>query len=156
MRSNRLPSYPPSAARPRLTGAVAVVLGSGLVVGLIEEGSKLSVLAFGTRRNRNLNEPVDGMVYASAVALGFAAIETLTYILRTYDIGLAYHLSPSSAAHLALTSRPLTLRTPLTRHGRSVFTHSEIGTAGLLDSLSPYFVAAGICAALKLTTSPSE
>jgi RsiW-degrading membrane proteinase PrsW (M82 family) len=93
-----------SAASPRLSGAVVVVVASGLVVGLIEEGSKFSVLVLGTRRNANLNEPVDGMIYASAVALGFASIESLTYILRSYDVGLAYHLSPSSAAHLALTT----------------------------------------------------
>ena len=93
-----------SATGPRLTGAVVVVLGSGLLVGLIEEGSKFSVLVFGTRRNRHFNEPVDGMIYASAVALGFAAIESLLYILRTYDVGLAYHLSPSTASHLALTT----------------------------------------------------
>jgi RsiW-degrading membrane proteinase PrsW (M82 family) len=93
-----------SAASPRLSGAVVVVIASGLAVGLIEEGSKFSVLVLGTRRNANLNEPVDGMIYASAVALGFASIESLTYILRSYDVGLAYHLSPSSAAHLALTT----------------------------------------------------
>ena len=92
-----------SATRPRLTGAVVVILGSGLLVGLIEEGAKFSVLVWGTRRTSHFNEPVDGMIYASAVALGFAALESFTYILRTYDIGLAYHLSPSSAAHLALT-----------------------------------------------------
>jgi RsiW-degrading membrane proteinase PrsW (M82 family) len=92
-----------SLVQPRLSGAVVVVLASGLAVGLIEEGSKFSVLVLGTRRNANLNEPVDAMIYASAVALGFAAIESLTYILRSYDVGLAYHLSPSSAAHLALT-----------------------------------------------------
>ncbi len=92
-----------SATRPRLTGAVVVILGSGLLVGLIEEGSKFTVLVWGTRRTAHFNEPVDGMIYASAVALGFAALESFTYILRTYDIGLAYHLSPSSAAHLALT-----------------------------------------------------
>ncbi|HUY23461.1 MAG TPA: PrsW family glutamic-type intramembrane protease [Acidimicrobiales bacterium] len=92
-----------SATRPRLSGAVGVVLGGGLLVGLIEEGSKFSVLVLGTRRNTNLNEPVDGMIYASAVALGFAGVETLSYILRTYDVALAYHLSPSTASHLALT-----------------------------------------------------
>jgi len=93
-----------SLTGPRLTGAVATVIGSALVVGLIEEGSKFAVLVLGTRRNPNPNEPVDGMVYATAVALGFAGIESLTYILRSYDVGLAYHLSPSSAAHLALVS----------------------------------------------------
>jgi len=92
-----------SATRPRLTGAVVVILGGGLVVGLIEEGSKFVVMVAGTRRTTHFNEPVDGMIYASAVALGFAAIESFTYILRTYDIGLAYHLSPTSAAQLALS-----------------------------------------------------
>ena len=92
-----------SATRPRLTGAVVVILGSGLLVGLIEEGSKFVVTYVGTRRTAHFTEPVDGMIYASAVALGFAAIETFTYILRTYDIALAYHLSPSSAAQLALS-----------------------------------------------------
>jgi RsiW-degrading membrane proteinase PrsW (M82 family) len=93
-----------SATRPRLSGTAALILGSGLLVGLIEEGSKFSVVVLGTRRNPNLNEPVDGMIYASAVALGFAAVESLTYILRTYDVGLAYHLSPATAGHLALTT----------------------------------------------------
>jgi RsiW-degrading membrane proteinase PrsW (M82 family) len=93
-----------SLTRPRLTGAAGVVIASALVVGLIEEGSKFAVLVLGTRRNANLNEPVDGMVYATAVALGFAGVESLIYILRSYDVGLGYHLSPSSAAHLALVS----------------------------------------------------
>jgi RsiW-degrading membrane proteinase PrsW (M82 family) len=92
-----------SATRPRLNGAVAVVVAGAVLVGLIEEGAKFSVVVLGTRRNPNLNEPVDGMIYASAVALGFAAVETLSYILRTYDVGIAYRLSPSTAAHLALT-----------------------------------------------------
>lgn len=93
-----------SLVGPRLTGAADVVIASTLAVGLIEEGSKFAVLVLGTRRNPNLNEPVDGMVYATAVALGFAGLESLTYILRSYDVGLAYHLSPSWAAHLALVS----------------------------------------------------
>ncbi len=38
-----------SLARPRLTGAAVVVIGSALVVGLIEEGSKFAVLVLGTR-----------------------------------------------------------------------------------------------------------
>ncbi len=92
-----------SATRPRLSGAVVVVIGGAVLVGLIEEGSKFFVVVLGTRRSPHLDEPVDGMIYASAVALGFAAIETLSYILRSYDVGLAYKLSPATAAHLALT-----------------------------------------------------
>jgi protease PrsW len=92
-----------SLTQPRLSGAVIVVLASGLVVGLIEEGAKFSVLVLGTHRSRHLNEPVDGMIYAAAVSLGFAGIESLIYILRSYDVAIAYHLSPASASHLALT-----------------------------------------------------
>ena len=101
-----------SAAHVQLTGAVAVIVVSAIAVGLIEEGAKYSVVWLGTRRQGSLSEPVDGMIYASTVALGFAAIETLTYILRTYNVAIAYHLSPATAAHLALTvtapSRALT------------------------------------------------
>jgi hypothetical protein len=42
------------------------------------------------------------MIYASAVALGFAAIETM-YILREFNVELAYHLTPTHAASIALT-----------------------------------------------------
>jgi len=101
-----------SIARVQLTGAVAVIIVSAVAVGLIEEGAKYSVVWLGTRRSGSLSEPVDGMIYASTVALGFAGIETLTYILRTYNVAVAYHLSPATAAHLALTvtapSRALT------------------------------------------------
>jgi RsiW-degrading membrane proteinase PrsW (M82 family) len=139
-----------SATQPRLSGAVIIVLGSGLLVGLIEEGSKFSVLVLGTRRNRNLNEPVDGMIYASAVALGFAGIESLIYILRSYDVGLAYHLSPSSAAHLALTTTA-PLRALVGNLGHMAWTgvigyaygRRRCGTASRAEVFRAYLVAAG-------------
>jgi RsiW-degrading membrane proteinase PrsW (M82 family) len=56
--------------------AVAV---STVVVGVAEEGAKLLavwVLAF---RRREFDEPVDGIVYACAAALGFAAAENVKY-----------------------------------------------------------------------------
>ncbi len=91
-----------SATGVTLKGAVGVIVASAAAVGLIEEGSKFAVMVLGTRRTTHLNEPVDGMIYASAVALGFAAIETLTYIVRAYDQALGGDVTPSQAAHLAI------------------------------------------------------
>ena len=85
-----------------LKGSASAIVVSTIGIGLIEEGAKFLVMVLGTRRSPHLNEPVDGMVYASSVALGFAAIETLTYIIRAYDLTLGQDVTPSQAAHLAL------------------------------------------------------
>lgn len=65
-----------------LAGAV---IGIGLVTilaGVTEEPIKLWVTAWRTRRNPNLNEPVDGLIYGTAVGLGFAAAETVLYLIQ--------------------------------------------------------------------------
>jgi RsiW-degrading membrane proteinase PrsW (M82 family) len=57
---------------------LSVAVGT-LVVGVSEEGAKLlSVLILAWRR-REFDEPVDGVVYSSAAALGFAAAENAKY-----------------------------------------------------------------------------
>jgi RsiW-degrading membrane proteinase PrsW (M82 family) len=75
--------------------ATALVGAAG--VGLIEEGAAFATFWAVCRRSAHLNEPVDGMIYASSVALGFAAFETTLYILGTYhkDLLLGY---PAQAA----------------------------------------------------------
>ena len=75
---------------PLLAGTIETLvtvplLGTGLVgwilaVGLVEETVKLVPVWLLVRRNRNLNEPVDGMVYMVAAGLGFAAVETTLFI----------------------------------------------------------------------------
>lgn len=54
-----------------------------LLVGPIEEAAKYLAAFIVVRKNPNFNEPVDGMLYLATVALGFAALETTTYILRS-------------------------------------------------------------------------
>jgi RsiW-degrading membrane proteinase PrsW (M82 family) len=49
-----------------------------LVVGVVEEGAKLLATTF-ARRRREFDEPIDGIIYAAAAAIGFAAAENLTY-----------------------------------------------------------------------------
>ena len=49
-------------------------------VGLIEEGSKFFFMKKFTWKNPNFNYTFDGVVYAVAVSLGFAAIENILYV----------------------------------------------------------------------------
>lgn len=49
-----------------------------LVVGVVEEGAKLLATTF-ARRRREFDEPIDGIVYAAAAAIGFAAAENIEY-----------------------------------------------------------------------------
>lgn len=90
------------ASHVTLQGSTGVIVLSAAGVGLIEEGSIFAIMVLGTRRTAHFNEPVDGMVYASAVALGFAAIETLTYIIRAYDQAVGQAITTTQAAHLAI------------------------------------------------------
>jgi RsiW-degrading membrane proteinase PrsW (M82 family) len=64
-----------------------------VVVGapIIEELGKFVVVWFTMYPNREFDEPVDGIEYAAAAALGFASIENARYIV------LAYLSSPVSA-----------------------------------------------------------
>jgi RsiW-degrading membrane proteinase PrsW (M82 family) len=51
-----------------------------IVVGLSEELSKFVMLRLHAYRQPAFNEPFDGIVYASFVALGFATVENLSYV----------------------------------------------------------------------------
>jgi RsiW-degrading membrane proteinase PrsW (M82 family) len=86
-----------------LPGAYAVCL---VTVGLLEEGAKLAAVVVLARRRREFDEPVDGIVYACAAAVGFAAAENISYfdIFRLADgiaIGRTLHSMPS---HMLLSA----------------------------------------------------
>lgn len=51
-----------------------------LGVALPEELAKFSVLYLYVRRHRAFDEPMDGLVYGAAAALGFAAVENVVYV----------------------------------------------------------------------------
>ncbi len=53
-----------------------------IVAPILEELCKFTLTYLGSYRNRNFNEPMDGIMYAVAVALGFASIENAFYLLR--------------------------------------------------------------------------
>jgi RsiW-degrading membrane proteinase PrsW (M82 family) len=59
---------------------LAVGASTFLFVGIPEETAKISIIAAIALRARAFDEPMDGVVYGTAVGLGFAAIENLLYL----------------------------------------------------------------------------
>lgn len=55
-------------------------------VALVEEFSKFAFLRFILFRNKNFNEPFDGIIYATMVGMGFATLENIVYV---YEYGVA-------------------------------------------------------------------
>ncbi|MBA2134029.1 PrsW family intramembrane metalloprotease [Capillibacterium thermochitinicola] len=66
-----------------------IFLYAFLYIGLIEEGLKFLLLALTVNYRKDMNEPVDGIVYGITVGLGFAALENLLYT-RTmgFEVGI--------------------------------------------------------------------
>jgi RsiW-degrading membrane proteinase PrsW (M82 family) len=60
-----------------------------VVVALVEECSKYLVVRYVAQRNREFNEPFDGIVYAVMVSMGFATLENLLYVYSYgFEIGI--------------------------------------------------------------------
>ncbi|MBI1175959.1 PrsW family intramembrane metalloprotease [bacterium] len=51
-----------------------------LVIGPVEEGAKLLVALLIAFRWKEFDEPIDGLVYAAAIALGFATLENFIHL----------------------------------------------------------------------------
>jgi len=60
---------------------LAVDVSTLLFVGIPEETVKISLIAVIALRARDFDEPMDGVVYGTAVGLGFAAVENLSYLM---------------------------------------------------------------------------
>jgi RsiW-degrading membrane proteinase PrsW (M82 family) len=56
---------------------------------VIEELSKYEVVRRFVYNTIEFNEPIDGIIYATAVALGFATVENVSYVLMSYQQSLA-------------------------------------------------------------------
>jgi protease PrsW len=79
------------------------------IVGLTEELSKFILLRFFIYPNDEFNEPMDGIVYAVVVSMGFATVENLIYVLGEDGgatigtaIGRAFTAVPAHAAFAVL------------------------------------------------------
>ena len=51
-------------------------------VALVEEFSKFIFIRFILYKNKNFNEPFDGIVYATMVGMGFATLENILYVFQ--------------------------------------------------------------------------
>lgn len=76
-----LPDLDDLSGRSAIPALVVVVL----VYALLEEASKLGLAFAATRRDPEFDEPLDGIIYAGTVALGFAATETFLYIASSLE-----------------------------------------------------------------------
>tara|TARA_B110000240_G_scaffold193646_1_gene239814 strand:+ start:513 stop:1187 length:675 start_codon:yes stop_codon:yes gene_type:complete len=56
-----------------------------ILVALVEEFSKYIIVKYYAQKNKEFNEPFDGIVYAVMVSMGFAALENILY---TYQYGI--------------------------------------------------------------------
>ena len=68
-----------------LTNATSVFqqfLKAFFVVALVEEFSKYIIVRFYAQRNKEFNEPFDGIVYAVMVSMGFAGLENVLYVFQ--------------------------------------------------------------------------
>jgi RsiW-degrading membrane proteinase PrsW (M82 family) len=92
-----------------LTGAVGGASGGALVafslfVGVSEEVTKAVATVYVTRRWGDLDEPVDAMIYAMSVGLGFAALESVFYASRFGNEVLLMRFLWPVPAHMAYAS----------------------------------------------------
>lgn len=58
-----------------------------------EEVAKFLMFWLLVRKNRHFDEKIDGIVYASIVSLGFAAIENILYLIANYDAWISVGIS---------------------------------------------------------------
>jgi len=61
-------------------GMFRLIIDYFLGIALVEELLKFSAFYFGAYRKSELNEPMDGIIYSVAAALGFATIENIAYV----------------------------------------------------------------------------
>jgi RsiW-degrading membrane proteinase PrsW (M82 family) len=74
----------PVSAHP-LLGTIETTL---FFVAIPEETAKIAIIAWIALRSRDFDEPMDGVVYGTAVGLGFAALENIFYLAGDADWAL--------------------------------------------------------------------
>ncbi len=72
-----------------LSGENALIynlLGASLAAPIIEEGTKaLAILGLFIVLPREIDSPIDGLIYGGMVGFGFAAVENFFYLMTAYD-----------------------------------------------------------------------
>ena len=63
------------------------------VVAFSEEFSKFLGLRFYAYNQKSFDEPLDGIVYAVMVSMGFATIENVMYVIKYAEVGQGYQIA---------------------------------------------------------------
>ncbi len=74
--------------RPREPGMAREIVDILILTAFLEEAVKLLAFYLGAWRSKDLDEPLDGIVYGVAAALGFASVENVLYLVVTGNPGL--------------------------------------------------------------------
>jgi RsiW-degrading membrane proteinase PrsW (M82 family) len=89
---------------PHEPGPTRVLLDAFLVTALCEELVKAGAMSLGILFHREFDEPLDGIVYGGAAALGFASIENVAFLLAyaetSFVVGRGF---TATLVHLACT-----------------------------------------------------
>ena len=79
--SIRSSSYIEQRRATGVTAPIPMAIGCFLVIGPCEELAKFLAVRLFVYRNKEFNEPLDGIIYAAAAALGFASLENVLYVI---------------------------------------------------------------------------
>jgi RsiW-degrading membrane proteinase PrsW (M82 family) len=124
----------------QLLGLPVALVVFTVTVGVVEEGVKFLAAWALARHRREFDEPVDGIVYACAAALGFAAIENVKYfaVARLSGSVVAARAFLSVPAHMFFSAIwGYALGRKLVRKETSVFAWFVLAAVahGLFDTL---------------------
>ena len=84
--------------------AAEAAFGAFVVAGLSEELGKFWVVRASLRESPYLDDPLRGLIFSSAVALGFSSIETVTYMLRIGPEVIVVRAVLCTLGHVAFSS----------------------------------------------------
>lgn len=112
-----------------------------LIVALVEEFSKFIFVRGLLYRNANFNEPMDGIVYAVMVSMGFATFENILYV---YEGGLATALARMVTAVPAHATFGVLMGYYLGKakfeHKKAYYAWHALGVATLFHGAYDYFL----------------
>lgn len=83
---------------------VGLLAYSVLAIGLIEESVKIIPFLLVVLRFKEFDEPIDGIIYASFIALGFSAVENLHYLQFVSEVEARLRGFAGPVVHIVFAS----------------------------------------------------